>query len=191
MINVLYDVKNRRQFREWLFKNHDKENECWVILTDRKLSENNGNFSYLDVVEEALCFGWIDSTLKKVPNVGLIQRVSPRKKGSQWSELNKERCRMLEKKGLMTPAGRAMLPDLSEKSFVIDSDVLKELKKSEQAWKNFQNFPPLYQRVRIDFIQRTKRNKTLYESRLKNFIEKTEKNIMFGKWNDNGKLLEC
>ena len=64
-----------------------------------------GVLPYIDVVEEALCFGWIDSTLKKLPDGRLAQRLSPRRKKSHWTELNKQRCQDLEKRGLMTPAG--------------------------------------------------------------------------------------
>ena len=59
--------------------------------------------------EEALCFGWIDSTLKRLPDGRLAQRLSPRRKKSHWTELNKQRCQELESRGLMTPAGRDAL----------------------------------------------------------------------------------
>lgn len=91
---------------------------------------------------------------------------------------------------MMTPAGRAVLPDLSEESFTIDPDVLKALQNDSQVWENFQKFPPLYQRVRIDYIQRVKKNKTMYEGRLKNFLSKTKQNVLFGEWNDRGRLLK-
>ena len=68
---------------------------------------------YLEIVEEALCFGWIDSTLKKLPDGRLVQRLSPRRKGSHWTELNKERCRNLESRGLMTDAGRKALKEIA------------------------------------------------------------------------------
>ena len=65
-----------------------------------------GILPYIDVVEEALCFGWIDSTLKKLPDGRLAQRLSPRRKNSHWTKLNMDRCMDLEDRGLMTPAGR-------------------------------------------------------------------------------------
>ena len=68
-----------------------------------------GVLPYLDVIEEALCFGWIDSTLKKLPDGRLVQRLSPRRKNSHWTELNKQRCQELENRGLMTPAGKDAL----------------------------------------------------------------------------------
>ncbi len=187
--NILYEMDNRRLFRAWLAKNHNRETECWVFVK-RGIPKDETSFWYLDAVEEALCFGWIDSVHKNAEGIGHIQKISPRRKNSRWSELNKERCRRLEKLGLMTPAGRAVLPNMSEESFIIDPDVFKALQEDQQTWENFQKFPTLYQRVRIDSIQRTKRNKVMYEHRLKNFIKKTKQNIMFGEWNDRGRLLE-
>lgn len=76
------------------------------MIVKRGRPQNDDTFWYIDAVEEALCFGWIDSTVKKLDNGITIQRLSPRKKGSIWSELNKERCRRMEKLGKMTQAGK-------------------------------------------------------------------------------------
>ena len=73
-----------------------------------------GHLGIIDAVEEAMCFGWIDSTTKKMDNGITAQRLAPRRKGSLWSELNKERCRRMERLERMTDAGRAVLPDMSE-----------------------------------------------------------------------------
>ena len=107
MENVL-KIQNNAEFREWLEKHSAEETECWVVLRRGK-PKDDGNFYYLDAVEAALSFGWIDSTQKIVDGVH-YQRFSPRKKNSPWSELNKERVRRLEKLGLMTESGRAVLP---------------------------------------------------------------------------------
>ena len=64
---------------------------------------------YVEVVEEALCFGWIDSTLKRLPDGRLVQRLSPRRPKSHWTQLNIDRCADLEARGLMTAAGRNVL----------------------------------------------------------------------------------
>lgn len=90
----------------------------------------------------------------------------------------------------MTDSGRAVLPDMSPSGFVIDSDILTALQADEITWNNFINFPPLYRRVRIDTIQIKKKQPELFNSRLKKFIENTKQNIMFGEWNDNGRLLD-
>ena len=186
-INIL-KAKNREELRLWLENNYETQKECWVIVK-RGRPQNDDTFWYIDAVEEALCFGWIDSTVKKLDTGITIQRLSPRKKGSIWSELNKERCRRMEKLGKMTQSGKKVLPDMSEKGFNIDIDILKELKKDEIVWANFHKFPSLYQRVRIDTIQIKKKNPQLFQKRLEKLIENTKKGIMYGEWNDNGRLL--
>ena len=186
-INIL-KAKNREELRLWLENNYETQKECWVIVK-RGRPQNDDTFWYIDAVEEALCFGWIDSTVKKLDTGITIQRLSPRKKGSIWSELNKERCRRMEKLGKMTQAGKKVLPDMSEKGFNIDIDILEALKKDEMVWANFHKFPSLYQRVRIDTIQIKKKNPQLFQKRLEKLIENTKKGIMYGEWNDNGRLL--
>lgn len=152
-------------------------------------AKNDGTFWYIDAVEEAMCFGWIDSTTKKLDNGVTAQKLAPRRKGSLWSELNKERCRRMEKLGRMTDAGRAMLPDMSPAGFVIDDDILQALKADNVVWKNFCAFPALYQRVRIDTIQIKKKQPQLFQNRLQRLIDNTKKGLMYGEWNDNGRLL--
>lgn len=186
-INIL-KAKNREELRLWLENNYETQKECWVIVK-RGRPQNDDTFWYIDAVEEALCFGWIDSTVKKLDTGITIQRLSPRKKGSIWSELNKERCRRMEKLGKMTQAGKKVLPDMSEKGFNIDINILEALKKDEIVWANFHKFPSLYQRVRIDTIQIKKKNPQLFQKRLEKLIENTKKGIMYGDWNDNGRLL--
>lgn len=110
--NLLPD-KNRDELRAWLIEYCEKEKECWVVVK-RGRPIDNGTFWYIDAVEEAMCFGWIDSTAKKMDNGVTAQRLAPRRKGSIWSELNKERCRRMERLGRMTDVGRAVLPDMSE-----------------------------------------------------------------------------
>ena len=186
-INIL-KAKNKEELRLWLENNYEIQKECWVIVKRGK-PQNDDTFWYIDAVEEALCFGWIDSTVKKLDNGITIQRLSPRKKGSIWSELNKERCRRMEKLGKMTQAGKKVLPDMSEKGFNIDIDILEALKKDEIVWAIFHKFPSLYQRVCIDTIQIKKKNPQLFQKRLEKLIENTKKGIMYGEWNDNGRLL--
>ncbi len=150
------EITNRDEFREWLEENHQTAKECWLAVKRGKPSDSV-TFWYIDAVEEAMCFGWIDSTTKKLSSGITAQRFAPRRKNNLWSELNKERCRRMEKLGRMIAAGRAVLPDMSANGFKIDADILAALKADAEVWKNFQQFPPLYQRVRIDTIQ-SKRN---------------------------------
>lgn len=188
-VNNLLSVSNRDEFRKWLTEHHTIEKECWVIVK-RGDPKNDDTFWYIDAVEEAMCFGWIDSTTKTLENGITAQKFAPRKANSLWSELNKERCRRMEKLGKMTDAGRAVLPDMSENSFVIDETILKALQADKTVWNNIISFPPLYRRVRIDTIQIKRKQPELFNARLQKFIENTRQGIMFGKWNDNGRLID-
>ena len=96
----------------------------------------------------------------------------------------------MERLGRMTDAGRAVLPDLSPGGFTIDKEILSALQQDPIVWRNFQNFPSLYRRVRIDTIQIKKKQPPLFESRLKKFIDNTRLGIMYSEWNDNGRLIE-
>lgn len=84
-----------------------------------------------------------------------------------------------------------MLPDMSENGFMIDPEIQSAFGENPIAWKNFQNFPALYQRVRIDSIQRDKKkDRTVFEKRLKKLVQQSEAGKMFGDWNDYGRLLD-
>lgn len=188
-IQNLLDVKSRKELHDWLLRNHDKESECWIVVK-RGRPVDDGTFWYIDAVEEALCFGWIDSTTKKISSDDVTaQRLCPRRPRSNWSELNKERCRRMERLGLMTDAGRAVLPDMSENGFSIDEDILQELKADNVVWENFCRQPELYKRIRIDTILIKKKQPEIFRSRLNKFIENTRNGILYGEWNDNGRLL--
>ena len=110
-ITNLLHFTDRQELRQWLESNHDRVGECWVAIFVSKRPEWPA-IKYVEVVEEALCFGWIDSTKKKLPDGRLVQRLSPRRKGSHWTELNIQRCLDLERRGLMTDAGRRVLNKL-------------------------------------------------------------------------------
>lgn len=108
IVNFL-DFGNREQLRQWLMLHAAEGGECWVTSNRSKLRRDDA-IPYVEVVEEALCFGWIDSTCKRLPDGRIAQRLSPRRKGSHWTELNKQRCRDLFVRGLMTQAGWRSLP---------------------------------------------------------------------------------
>ena len=184
--NNILNITTRHDFRRWLEKNHTSEKECWIEVKRGK-SQPEDILWYLDAVEEALCFGWIDSTVKRGRGVTL-QRFGPRTPKGRWTELNKERCRRLEALGLMTARGRAACPDL-DAEFEIIPEIIAEFQRYPTAWANFQAFPALYKRVRIDNIQRNKASGEIFDSRLKKLIEASERGEMIGDWNDYGRLL--
>lgn len=186
-VNILTAV-TRAEFREWLSTHAATETECWVRVK-RGRPVDDGSLAYLDAVEEALCFGWIDSTHKLIDGVRM-QRFTPRKRNSPWTELNKERVRRLERLGLMTDAGRRVLPPMGPRSFSIDPDIAAEL-KTARAWSAFRRFPPLYQRVRagnVAFYKR--RDPETYRRILTRLVEETREGRMYGEWHDYGRLLE-
>ena len=111
-ITNLLQFSQRSELRRWLEENHNKEKCCWVVMYRSKKPEWPA-IAYIDVVEEALCFGWIDSTLKRLSDGRLVQRLSPRRKKSHWTQLNIERCKDLESRGLMTDTGRSALPNIN------------------------------------------------------------------------------
>ena len=185
-VNILC-ICRREDFRRWLIDNHQTEKDCWVAVKRGKTPPVDALW-YLDAVEEALCFGWIDSTVKNVDGVTL-QRFGPRTKNGRWTELNKERCRRLEKFGMMTEKGRTACPDL-DAEFVIEPDIITEFEANPVAWSNFRSCPSLYQRVRIDNIQAKKSDKKLFSSRLTKLIEASGRGEMIGDWHDCGRLLD-
>lgn len=186
-IDKLLTFNKREELREWLLANSTTEKYCWVIVT---IKPKLDTLLYLDVVEEALCFGWIDGVKKKLSETQTAQRLSPRAKKSPWTELNKERVRRLEKLGLMTDEGRKILPGDIYQPFKIDSVIEEKLKEDQQIYENFMAFPDLYRRIRIDTIQTNKKDAVLFESRLAKLIEQTKANKQYGAWHDNGRLIE-
>ncbi len=185
MENQLF-VTDRHAFREWL-ATHPDQKECWVALKRGRPTDGTC-FWYIDAVEEALSYGWIDSTQKKIDGV-IWQRFSPRKKSSPCTELNKERARRLRRLGLMTPQGLAVLPDL-DAPFRMDPFVLSALKKA-RVYSKFCTFPPLYQRVRsynVAFYR--SRDPVSYERALERLLQATKEGKLYGEWNDYGRLTE-
>lgn len=187
-MNVL-KITTHEEFRAWLSDNHATATECWIVAKKGKTPPPCAVW-YLDAVEEALCFGWIDTTHKRIDGEDM-QKFTPRSKKTVWSELNKARVARLEKLGLMTEYGRKVLPDESEAAFVIDEDIMRAFAENPTAWQNFCGFPELYRKVRIDTIQRDKKkDRAVFDKRLEKLVAASEKNVTYGEWNDYGRLLD-
>ena len=119
-----------------------------------------------------------------------MQRFTPRKKNSLWTELNKEHVHRLERLGLVTDAGRRVLPPMGQRSFRIDAGVETALKQA-RCCSQFKRFAPLYQLIRaynVAFYK--KRNPDMYQQTLQHLIDETKKDRMFGEWNDYGRLTD-
>ena len=174
---------DRVGFRSWLEANHSTAREC-LLVVDR--SDGRSGLPYLDALEEALCFGWIDSTVRMVDRVGTVQRFSPRRRGGRWTELNRARCARLEHLGLMTDAGREALSWAGP--FSIDPDVMAALSADPGVLETFMSFPELYRRVRVDNIQSHRRDPEVFTRRLSKLVDSTRAGRMYGSWDDGGRL---
>lgn len=182
--NTLH-ITNRKSWRTWLAKNYKTEKEIWLVYFRKETGKPR--ISYNDAVEEALCYGWIDSTIKRIDDESFAQRFSVRKRTSKLSQMNKERMYALIAQKKMTKAGldavKHVFDSKEEKPgyFVISSDILKSLKANKQAWVNFQKFPEGYKRIRIAYIESRKRHgEEFYQKALTHFIDMTAKNKRFG-----------
>jgi len=102
------DVPSRQQWRRWLRANHKKATHVWLYIY--RVGANPRKISLAEAVEEALCFGWIDSVMHPVDKSRFVLRFSPRRKGSVWAESNHRRVLELARKGKMCKAGFAVLP---------------------------------------------------------------------------------
>lgn len=181
--NKVY-ATNRDEWRSWLEANGETQKYCWLVLP-RKQSD----FTYIDAVEEALCFGWIDSTKKGLDETHIGQRFSHRVPKSNWTELNKERARRMRKLGLMTPHGERVLPNL-DAEFEIFEDILEAIEQDAVLAENFAKLPDLYVRIKLDNIQSVFKDRALFDKRLATFFEKTRKGELYGKWHDDGRLTD-
>jgi uncharacterized protein YdeI (YjbR/CyaY-like superfamily) len=101
-------VTTRAEFRKWLIENHQSKKEVWLI--QYKKATKKPSLPYVEAVEEAICFGWIDGLEKGIDTERYALRFSPRRPKSNWTNTNKERARRMIAAGRMTKAGRATLP---------------------------------------------------------------------------------
>lgn len=180
-------INSKEEFENWLIKYASCGLECFVSIKKGE-PKDDGQFYYLDAVEIALCYGYIDSVQRKVDNL-LLQRFSPRRKNSPWTELNKERVRRLIKLNRMTPLGYKVLPKLNPSSYKIDPDLVRIMKKN-RVYSKFKKLHPLYQRVRTYNISFYKtRYPDLYYPMVDRFIAEIKHGKMPGNWHDYGRLL--
>ncbi|MDD5696587.1 MAG: YdeI/OmpD-associated family protein [Candidatus Pacebacteria bacterium] len=178
-------VENGKKWRSWLSKNHKTKSEIWLIYYRKETGKPR--IPYDDAVSEALCYGWIDSIVKKIDKERFAQRFSPRKPKSVLSQMNKERIRKLIKEKKMTKWGieavaHAFNPktDKADK-FTIPLDIYRTLRANKDAWRYFQKMPASYQRIRIAYVEGyRKRDAAMYKKSLAHFIKMTARNKRIG-----------
>jgi uncharacterized protein YdeI (YjbR/CyaY-like superfamily) len=171
-------VTNRLQWRAWLEKKFDKETEIWLI--DPYKSTGKPRISYNDAVEEALCFGWIDSTIKKLDAKSSVRRFSPRRSRSSYSQANKERLRWLLKEKKLHRSVEEEAKRVLREKYTFPPDILEALRDDEQTWKNYKKFSPVYKRIRVAYIDSARSRPGEFKRRLANFIDKTRQNKQIG-----------
>ena len=190
-VTKLLDIHTREELYAWYLENHDKVSDFWLRV-NRSWEPYPGVVAYVDAVEVALCFGWIDSTMKRIDEGKPIQHFTPRRKGCNWCRHNIERCRRFIDIGEMMPAGLSVLPDLDPDHFVFEQWVIDALKADPIVWKYFNSFPGAYRRIKVDRIQHynnTKRPEYALHM-LQTLIDDTRKGKMQPWWDDGGKLIE-
>lgn len=176
-LKTLY-ITDRENWRKWLEDNFDSEKEIWLVFP--KKTSGKPRISYNDAVEEALCFGWIDSIVRSLDEDSSIQRFSPRNHKSSYSQPNKERLKWLHKENLIHPSMQDVVKKVLQERFVLPSDIINAIKKDKEAWKNYQKFSPPYKRIRIAYIDGARKHPEEFEKRLANFIKKTKENKLIG-----------
>ena len=185
-ISEQFYAKTRADWREWLGENYQIKNEIWLIF--HKKHTKVQCVSYDDAVEEAICFGWIDSLVKRIDDEKYAQKFTPRKKTSKWSLLNIKRAKKMIVEGKMTDAGLAHYKQMEkgiqkivpqkiyEKELVIPEDLKEALSKNEKAQQNFNNFAFSYKRNYVGWIINAKKEETRLR-RIKQAVELIEQNV--------------
>lgn len=175
---------NRTSWRRWLTHHHSSDSEIWLIYY--KKGSSKPRIPYNDAVEEALCFGWIDSIVKSIDAERYAQRFTPRKPKSMLSDMNKERIRRLIASNKMTPAGlSAIAHHLTKKKtlsprFIIPADIRAALQSEPAAWKNFRRFPLSYKRIRVGWIDASRNRPDFFRKRLQYFVRMCARNKQYG-----------
>jgi uncharacterized protein YdeI (YjbR/CyaY-like superfamily) len=168
-IGQQYHFGHRNEWRAWLEENYATASEAWLVIYKKRTGKSG--LSLEEAVEEAMCFGWIDSVLKPIDAEKYALRCSPRKKGSVWSETNKRRVAKLIKQGRMTEAGLAKVKEAKangewraatqrEDTTTIPDDLAQALKANVQARRNFVRLAPSHKRQYLYWITSAKTDRT-------------------------------
>jgi uncharacterized protein YdeI (YjbR/CyaY-like superfamily) len=190
-------VTDRTRWRRWLARNHRTADEIWLVFYRK--DSGRPRIPYNDAVEEALCYGWIDSIVKRLDDQRFAQRFSPRRPGSQLSATNRERISRLQAAGKMMRAGWAAvgispqttcagLPAVGRSAKTaargrgptLAPDIRAALQADPAVWRSFQRFPASYRRIRVGWIEGARRRPAEFRKRLRYFVEMTRENKRFG-----------
>ena len=179
------EFQDQKEWRNWLEKNHSSEKEVWIVIQKKK-SVKKG-LRYQEAVEEAICFGWIDSKMQSIDAERFRQRFSPRKKNSIWSKKNKETAeKMIQAKKMKTAGieainiarqnGKWDNAYSSKMVPTIPKDLENALKKNKFAWENFNSFSNSTKLQYIYWINNAKKDETR-QKRIIKLVKKSLKKI--------------
>ena len=171
-MNTFY-TSDRNEWRAYLSEHFEQDPEIWFVFPMQGSGEKS--LSYNDAVEEALCFGWIDSVNKHLDGTHCVRRFTPRKAGSSYSQPNIERLIWLDAHGMIHPKIRESVLPIITAPFVFPEDIINELRKDKTVWENYQQFSDPYKRIRIAYIEAARKRPDEYMKRLNSFIEKTRR----------------
>lgn len=174
----LFRTDDRKEWRRWLSENFESAEEIWLVFPTKDSGESG--IIYNDAVEEALCFGWIDSTAKRLDDTHQIRRFTPRRKGSSHSRANIERLIWLDSQGLIHPKIRSSVAGLIEEEFVFPEDILDSIRGNTDAWEHYQELSLPYRRIRIAYIDAARDRPEEFRKRLDNFISVTARGRIIG-----------
>jgi uncharacterized protein YdeI (YjbR/CyaY-like superfamily) len=156
-------VTSRRQWRAWLTRHHASSPGVWFVFY--KAHTGGKSIPHEDMVREALCFGWIDSLVKRLDEDRYAIKVTPRRPTSKWSAINRKRWNELKAAGLLTSAGIAAAP--TDNTYAprpvvpeLPAYIAKAFKSDSRAWKFFQELAPTYRRDFVVWIHIAKRPET-------------------------------
>jgi len=175
-----FHARDREEWRVWLERYHATKPEVWLVYA--KKHTGRPSVRYAEAVEEALCFGWIDTTVNRLDADHYVQRFTPRTNTRNWSKLNRERFRRMVEEGRMTDAGRVKLPtDVPEPRRRLPAGastpafIRRALAAHPAARRNFAALAPTYRRDYLRWITEAKKPETR-ERRLKEAIRRLESN---------------
>jgi uncharacterized protein YdeI (YjbR/CyaY-like superfamily) len=172
--NKIRYFENREDWRTWLTDNFDTAREIWFVFPHKSSSKKS--ILYNDAVEEALCFEWIDSTIKSLDNEHKIQRFTPRNPKSAYSQANKERLKRLLENKMIHPRFEDKIQKVLSEPFIFPNHIIDRLKEDKTVWKNYQHFSDTYKRIRIAYIEAARQRPEEFEKRFNHFIGKTKEN---------------
>jgi uncharacterized protein YdeI (YjbR/CyaY-like superfamily) len=160
-----FAAQTLEEWRAWLGAHHDSESEVWLVFP--KAHTGRPSVSYSDALDEALCFGWIDSLVRRLDESRYARKFTPRKPDSAWSAVNRERYAKLEASGRLQPGGRARSPvgqrlavAPAKKAWVLRPYMAAALRKRPAAWKHFQALSPEQRRRYVGWVDSARREET-------------------------------